>query len=481
MKIKQFFIKILPLFLVIFVTDCAVNPVTGKKELSFMSEKGEQRAGDQADPAIQATYGVYEDAAMQKFINEKGNQMARISHRPNLKYTFRIVDSPVVNAFALPGGYVYFTRGIMAHFNNEAEFMGVLGHEIGHITARHSAKQQRNQILSQVLLIGGMIASPQFRQYGEQAMQGVQLMNLKFGRDHESQSDKLGVEYSTKVGYDSHYMADFFETINRLQQQAGVSIPDFLSTHPNPVDRYNKVHQMTDEIQGEMSQTKFKVNRERYLRMIDGIIYGEDPKQGFVENNKFYHPELKFQFDVPRRWKHQNAPSQFQMAPEDGKALMQLSLGKGASLEEAAQAFVEQHKLTVVVKKNKTVNGIKTLAFVADQNPQQQQSIRIMTYLYEYNGLIYKMNGISSKQDYSRYEVTFDQVMNSFEVCKDPNILNRKPDRVRIKTAPKNGTLNQILRDFQMPADEMDALSILNGMKLTDQVKKGDLVKTLGK
>ena len=471
------------LFIASLVTNCAVNPVSGKKQVSLMSEKKEQQVGDEAHPSIMATYGAYEDKEIQDFITAKGNQMARISDRPELKYTFNIVDSPVVNAFALPGGYVYFTRGIMAHFNNEAEFAGVLGHEIGHITARHSAQQYTKQMIGQVLFIGGLIASPQFRQYANQASQGMQLMFLKFGRDHESQSDQLGVEYSTKIGYDSHYMADFFQTINRLQTKAGVSIPDFMSSHPNPVDRYNKVHQMTEEMQGKMTTTNFKVNREQYLRMIDGIVYGEDPKQGFVENDMFYHPELKFKFPVPSRWKYVNSPAQFQMAPEDGKAMMQLSLAQGNTLEEAGSAFVEKHKLTIVNSQKKNVNGNPALAFVADQAAQQQgeAGIRLLVYIIEYGGLKYMMLGAASQTDYRNYSRTFESVMESFDTLNDPDKLNRKPDRIRIEKVTKGGTLREVLKGYNQPTKILEDVAILNGMKLTDQVKAGDLIKTVGK
>ena len=176
-----------------------------------MSTKQELALGKQSDPSIVGTFGKYDDDRLQKFINEKGKQMAAISHRPNLPYEFKILDSPVVNAFAVPGGYVYFTRGIMAHFNNEAEFAGVLGHEIGHITARHSAKQYSSQMIGQLGFVLGMVLSEDFRQYSNLAGTGLQLAFLKFGRNHESQSDKLGVEYSTEIGYDAHEMAGFFK------------------------------------------------------------------------------------------------------------------------------------------------------------------------------------------------------------------------------------------------------------------------------
>jgi predicted Zn-dependent protease len=186
-------------FLLLF-NQCSRNPVTGKKELSFMSESQEKALGASSDPQIQAEFGVYPDEKLQTYINEKGQAMAKISHRPTLPFQFKVMDSPVVNAFAVPGGYVYFTRGILAHFNNEAQLNGVLGHEIGHVTARHGARSQTSQILSQVVLIGAMIASPKLAQYGEQLSQGMQLLFLKYSRDHESESDVLGVQYSQKVG-----------------------------------------------------------------------------------------------------------------------------------------------------------------------------------------------------------------------------------------------------------------------------------------
>src|SRR5690606_10582869 len=199
---------------------CARNPVTGKREFMLVSKSQEAQMGAQADPEITAFFGLYEDPELQRFINEKGNEMARISHRSDVKYTFKIVDSPVVNAFAVPGGYIYFTRGIMAHFNNEAEFAGVLGHEIGHVAARHSARQQTSQILGQGALMAGMILSPQVRAMGESAVQGLQLLMLTYSRAHETESDEIGVSYSSKIGYDAVQMAQFFGTLKRLSDKS---------------------------------------------------------------------------------------------------------------------------------------------------------------------------------------------------------------------------------------------------------------------
>jgi len=466
------------------------NPVTGKRELSLLSEKQEQAMGDGYHPQVMAQFGEYQDDKLQKFINEKGQKMAKISHRPHLTYQFKVVDSPVVNAFAVPGGYVYFTRGIMAHFNNEAEFAGVLGHEIGHITARHSAKQYSKQMAGQVLLIGGMIASERFRQYGELAMQGMGLLFLKFSRDNESQSDKLGVDYSTAIGYDSHSMANFFQTIGRLSGGSGQSVPDFMSTHPNPNDRFNKVHQMSDDIQKKTGQTNLQTNRDSYLAMIEGLVFGEDPRQGFVENWNFYHPELKFQFPVPNDWKYQNSPAMFQMAPEGGKAVIQLSAGSGNSLVEAKNAMIESYKVTERSSKNINVNGFSALEVISEQVPdpaqaqqggEQQPPVKLLTYFIEYNGLIYNFTGMCAVTDFTTYQQQFRNVMNDFRQLKDQDKINRQPERIRVKTVKTTATLQATLSSFNQPTERHNELAILNGMELTDEVKAGSKIKTVGK
>lgn len=474
------------LMLPLLLNDCAKNPVTGKKQVTLMSAAQEQALGDQSDPQIVASYGLYEDADMQSFINKKGQQMGLVSHRPDLKFTFRILDSPVVNAFALPGGYVYFTRGIMAHFNNEAEFAGVLGHEIGHITARHSAQQYTKQVLGNIGLMAGVVVSPTFRQFAEQASQGLSLMFLKFGRDDESESDQLGVEYSTKIGYDAHQMADFFQTLNRLQAQAGASIPDFLSTHPNPTDRYGKVHNAADEWQVNYPQAK-KVNSEAFLRLIDGMIYGEDPKQGFVENSKFYHPELKFEFPVPINWVLQNAPTVVQITPSDGKAMIQFSLSQAASRKAAGDEIIEQAGLDVIERQeNAQVSGFPATVMLSDQTPKDPNTgqatgdpIRILSYFIEYGDFIYTFHGMATQADFNSYSGTFKQTMTKFRQLTDQAKLNKQPKKIKIVKVQQGGTLQSVLTSFGAKQSDLESIAILNGMELGQNVTSGMFIKTI--
>jgi len=467
---------------------CAVNPVTGKKQIVLMSESQEIAMGAAADPEIVAQYGRYEDKILQDFITQKGNEMAAISHRPDLKYEFKIVDSEVLNAFAVPGGYVYFTRGIMAHFNNEAEFAGVLGHEIGHITARHSVSQQSKAILGQVGLIGSMILIPQVAEFAEPLSEGLGLLFLKFGRDAERQSDELGVEYSSKIGYDAKEMAGFFNTLERQSSGSeSAELPDFLSTHPNPGDRNIAVRKLSDEWKKKLNLLDPKVSRESYLKKIEGLIYGEDPKQGFLENDVFYHPVLKFQLNTPKGWNYQNKPQELEFAPKDGKAILMMTLIPGKSLEEAASNVVEKNNLQVLESNQITVNGLNALSILADvkveQKKQQQQAptVRTLSYLIQYNDNIYHILGASSVTDFNSYSENFLQTMKNFKELKDASKLNKQPERIRIKPVKQSGTLKQALNSYNMPEKKQEEISLLNGMLLTDKVLAGSLIKILGK
>ena len=476
----------LPVSLALLIGGCARNPVTGKKQVVLMSTEQEIAMGQEADPQVIAQFGLYEDSAIQRYIQQKGSQLAAVSHRPNLDWRFRVVNSEVINAFAVPGGYVYFTRGILAHFNNEAQLLGVLGHEIGHVAARHSVIQQRNQVLGQIGLIAGMVLSPELARFGETASQGLGLLFLKFGRDDERESDKLGVEYSTKLGYDARQMANFFNVLKRQNQSAGSSeLPPFLSTHPDPGERNTTVNQLAVEEQRKQNLTNPQVNREAYLRLIDGMVYGEDPREGYRENNVFYHPVLRFQWSLPTNWNYQNTPQQVQLAAPDGKALMILTSGAAKTAQEAASAFSQQYNLRVVESQQTTVNGLRALALVGDPQPQQGQQasanpVRVLAYFIEYENSVYLLMGVSTVADFNSYSSVFNNSIQSFRALTDAAKLNKKPTRVRIRTVQNAGTVSQVLRSYGVPDNRLEEVALLNEMSLTDTVRSGTLIKVLG-
>jgi predicted Zn-dependent protease len=371
---------------------------------------------------------------------------------------------------------------------SEAEFAGVLGHEIGHITARHSAKQYSNAMLGQVGLIAGSIISPECAQMADMAQQGLQLLFLKFGRDAESQSDKLGVEYSTKIGYDASEMAGFFSTLDRLSAKSGQEVPTFLSTHPDPADRERKVAKLAADWRKKANETDLKVNRESYLKMIDGIVYGEDPKQGFVENQVFYHPVMKFQFVIPSAWAVQNTPQQVQMVPQDGRAVMMLTLAQGNSLEAAAQTALQNYQIKPIDSQQQSINGLPAIVVVGDQQPQQQQqqqqqqgqpTVRVIMTFIQYGGNIYNIIGASSSTDFNAYMQLFQSTMGSFRELTDPSKINKQAERIRVKSVPQSGPLSQVLANFRVEEKRMEELAVLNGMTLSDRVESGTLIKLI--
>ncbi len=460
---------------------CAINPVTGKRELMLLSEADEIQLGKNTDAEIVSTYGVYDDADLSAYISDLGMRLAKLSHRPNLPYEFKVMDTPVINAFAVPGGYVYITRGILAFLNNEAELAGVMGHEIGHITARHSAKQYSKAQLTQLGLGLGMMLSESFRKYAGLAQFGVGLLFLKFSRDNERQSDELGVEYSTKAGYDARQMANFFETLERMQPSGGSSgLPEWFSTHPNPADRVVKVKQLARQWQQKVGKKKFIVARNRYLKKINGLVFGEDPRQGYTESGIFYHPSLRFQFPVPAEWKLNNTASQVQMMSPDKKAAIIFTLKTNTTPGAVATQFAEGSKAVVTTRKNLRVNGLPAVKMVSEIATNEGQ-LRVMSYFIKKGNDVFVFHGFSDAASFTNYESNFSRTMGQFRKLKDPAKINVKPDRVRIKKAVKGGTLKEVLLAFGVAKDRLEKMALLNGMELTDRIAPNTLIKVVEK
>jgi len=451
-----------------------------------MSEQQELAMGAEADPQIVAEFGLYDNQQFQDYINTKGKELAALSHRPNLNYKFRVLDSPVVNAFAVPGGYVYFTRGIMAYFNNEAQFEGVLGHEIGHVAARHTVDQYTTQTLGQVALLGGMLVSKELRAFQSEASQALSLLFLKYSRNHETEADRLGVEYSTKAGYDAHEMADFFKTLKSLGEESGNAIPTFLSTHPDPADRNKKVNDLTEEWQAKVGLSTYKVSSNSYLDLIDGVIYGEDPRQGYVQSGVFYHPELKFSFPFNADWQLANSPTQVQIAPSNGKAVIVFAGAADGSLQDAASQVTNELQLTVSSSKSVTVNGLQALEVYSQQTGQdpntgQQVSINIKSMYIKYGSNNFVFHGVSGPGDFQSYLSAFDKSMYGFKQLTDASKINVVPDRIKVVQVKKSGTLAEALQSYAVPSSRQKELAVVNGMALTDPVTSGQKIKILSK
>jgi predicted Zn-dependent protease len=439
--------------------------------------------GAKPDPQVIAQFGMFENPKLQQYITTQGKRMTAISDRPG-DYGFTIVDSPIINAFATPDGHVYFTRGIMAYFNNEAQFTGVLGHELGHITARHGQKQQTRSTITSILLAGASMASKTIASIAQPLSSVVGVGLLKYSRDAENEADVLGVKYSSKVGYDASQMADFFLTLERTEKASGGgSTPGFLSTHPNSTDRYQRVKSLAAQSKQTLGNRTLTVNRDSYLRSIDGLPYGEDPRQGFVESGVFYLPEQKLRMPVPSGWKTQNSTDQFQMAEPNGKAALILTSAGTGTPTEAAQALVKQLGLSSPSSQQTTLNSFPALVVEGDQAAQDQQSApaHVRAYLIQDGKSVYALIGLAPNASFTTYAPQFANVAQGFQRLTDASKLNRQPERIRVKTATVATTLASALAASGVPSSRYEEVAILNGMETNAKLSKGMLYKVVAK
>jgi predicted Zn-dependent protease len=446
----------------------------------LLSETEEIKLGRETDAQVIKQYGIYEDPKVTAYLNNICQRLARVSHRPHLVYHFKILDASVVNAFAVPGGYVYFTRGILATVNSEAELAGLIGHEIGHITARHSAKQYSKAQLAQLGLgVGSIFIDSQI--LSGLAQVGVGMFFLRFSRDNEREADDLGVEYSSKVGYDATQMASFFQTLERMSPGSDRSgLPGWFSTHPNPENRVPIVRERAKEWQQRLHQKDLILNRDIYLKQIDGLIFGDDPRHGYVEENIFYHPEKRVQFPVPAKWKLNHKPSQVQMVSEGQEAAILFNESPFSSPGEAASIFTTQYKAHVIRSDAVKVNGLSSERVIADIQTQQKV-LRVMSYFIEKDQKVFIFNGLSPSGIYPKYETIFDSTMRQFKELSDPKKINVKPDRIRVYATRAPDTLGNTLRSFGVPNEKLKEMALLNGRDLNQAIPANTLIKVVEK
>jgi predicted Zn-dependent protease len=428
------------IFLAPVVAACATNPVTGKSELSLVSEQQEIQMGQQGAQQVAQEVGLAKDQALQNYLQTVGSGIASKSERPNLPWTFRAVDDPSPNAFALPGGYVFVTRGLLDLMNNEAELASVLGHEIGHVTARHSVHQMSEQQLAQLALGVGAILSPTVAQLGGAASQGLGLLFLKYSRDDERQADDLGFRYALNQGYDVRYMDDVFRSLQRLGEASKESpLPSWLATHPGEAERIQTIDSKLAQLQpAQLANTK--VNAREYLQRVNGLVYGADPRNGFFQGNTFYHPDLRFQISLPSGWQGQNLSQAVIAVSPQQDGIIQLTLAQGNSPEAAARAFLSQQGIQAGQASQQTVNGVPAVASTF-QAQTEQGVIQGLAAFFTYNGATYQVIGYAPAQRFGAYESAFRQSLGSFAPVTDSRVLNVQPKKLNVVSLPQQMTL----------------------------------------
>jgi predicted Zn-dependent protease len=462
-----------PAALLVFLASCAVNPATGERQFSLLSESQEIQMGRDADPEIVASMGLYPDESLQDYVQELGTALAGRSERPDLPWTFRVLDDPLINAFALPGGYIYVTRGILAHFESEAELVGVLGHEIGHVTARHSVSQISRQQLAQIGLGVGMILKPELQQYEWIASASMQLLFLKFGRDDERQADELGVRYMSRVGYDPAQLSGVMGMLGRVTAEGGDGPPEWLSTHPNPANREEAILELADS--ADVALDPALIRRNEYLPRLDGMIFGENPREGFFEGSRFYHPDMAFEFEFPAGWQTSNSKQAVQAGHPEGDALMGLTLAEGDTPAAALDAFLSQEGMEAGQPSGAAINGIPAAAadfrFTTPEGVLQGRVVFL-----NHQGTMLRFLGFAGAQAWPNRRAAVRGSLESFRNLTDRAKLDVQPARLRVVTVSRATDLATVLSQ-QGASEWVETARILNRLEGNPTLPAGRVLK----
>lgn len=430
---KYFTLLILTLSLALGA--CAVNPVTGEQDFVIISEAEEIEQGRRYHKEIIATYGVYDDPALQQYVNRIGQELAAKSHRSNLKFTFTVLDSPDINAFALPGGYVYITRGIMAYLDSEAELAGVIGHEIGHVTARHSVRQQGGQLASNILSIL-VTATTGDQTLGNLSQQLSTGLIRGYGRDHELEADRLGAEYLHTAGYDPENMLEVIGVLKdqevyekalaaKENRQPNIYHGVF-STHPRNDDRLKTVVRKAKKLSAKTYRDN---NKAGYENLIDGMLWGPSVDQGIVTNNRFAHPELGIGLQLPRGWKVDKNPRFLEARNPKTGALVQIgvtALKKNESLDGLLKRLTQNKELKV----SKQAYGVTAITRAKPRGGDYQPA-RVSAITLE-NSQALTLFGTSGKDHFPDTDKRLLDINQSFQHLNQAQIDAIKAPRLKI-------------------------------------------------
>ncbi|MGB8337928.1 MAG: M48 family metalloprotease [Burkholderiales bacterium] len=460
---------------------CATNPVTGQRQFNLMSESDEIAMGKQADSDVKKEYGVYNDPALQAYVNEIGQKLARSSQRANLEWHFTVVDSPEINAFALPGGYIYVTRGIMAHLNSEAELAGVIGHEIGHVTARHGAQAQSQGTIAQVGAVAAEILGQVYggvQGLGEIAGQVGQAVILKYGRDHELQADQLGAEYLSRGGYSAKTMINVIGTLKaqelaaaeraRVQGKTPQRMPDWLSSHPSNDQRLNDII----NIAAKYPAVPGDGNRNTYLQRTGNMAFGDSREQGITRGNHFYHEPLNFAITVPQGWQFQNSPEKLVMvnAVGDAALIMASVTGAGANPNEIFKAVFKPDSGQL---SNTTVSGYPATSFKGTSQGKPVQGV-LMAYGGQQFMFVPQAKDDAAMQR-SRNELS--AALNGFHALTPAEKQAARPYNLRTVSAGRGMTFASLARNSPLGQFAEQELRLLNGMYPSGEPAAGQLIK----
>jgi predicted Zn-dependent protease len=465
---------------------CATVPQQAQAQRSGGAiTTAEAQQGAQYHPQFLQEFGGAMTGPQANYVEQIGKNIAVQSGLANSQsaFTVTLLNSSVDNAFAIPGGYVYITRQLVSLMNNEAELAGVLGHEVGHVAARHSAQRQqvaqRNSILGAIgsVLSGVLLGNSQLGQLGQQLSSAVpQLATLKYSRSQETEADNLGIQYLRGAGYDPHAMASVLQNLaaqNALDAQlqgSNATIPEWASTHPDPASRVQAAMRQAGTVTGV-------TNRDTFLTRIDGLLYGDDPRQGVIEGNSFIHPDMRLTFTVPNGFYMVNGTQAVSINGQSGQA--QLSTGPySGNLEtyvrQVFQAVGGQNaQLAPQTLQRTTINGLPAMIGSARVN-SGQSTVDVTVVGYEF----------ARDQAFHFVAITpagraavFSPMFESLRRITQAEAAQVVPRKLSVVTAARGDTVQTLARRMAYTDAQEARFRVLNGLAGNAQVVPGQRYK----
>lgn len=486
MKMKY----LLPIFLfsLSLFTGCAVNPVSGKQDLVLLSESDEIALGHKTNQEVLQQYKIYDDPALQAYVQKIGNKVALKSHRSNLDYRFTVLDSQEVNAFALPGGYIYITRGLMSYLKSEAELAAVLGHEVGHVTARHSVRQHSANKLTNLGLTLGSLFVPGMTQTSSQLAQlfGAALLR-GYGREHELEADRLGAEYLARTGYNPNAMLDvirvlknqevFEREVAKAEGREPRTYHGVFSTHPDNDTRLKEVvgtaHKLT-----ENTASASYVGHEEYMSYINKMVYGDSPRDGILRDNRFFHEDLNFSMTFPKNWSVSNLPDRILLAAPDEAAFMQITTEDIDKKISPRNFIIQRMRLTNLDDEAVlNINGLQAYTGVSVINTEEGARPTRVTVIY-FEGRAYVIAGTAKvANNLAKYDQAILDTAKSFHALTKKEKLLAQPLRLNVIQASKQTRFARLAKQTSLDAHAESQLRLLNAMYPDGEPKKGQLLK----
>lgn len=448
--------------------------------------QSEAKQGAEAHPQLLAEFGGAMTGTHAAYVEQIGKNVAVQSGLGNARedFTVSLLNSSVNNAFAIPGGYVYTTRQLVALMNNEAELAAVLGHEVGHVAARHSQRRQKTAQRNSILGVLGSIASNVLlgnsglgNTLSNVFQQGSQLLTLKFSRSQELEADGLGVRYLTQAGYDPQAMSTVLRSLalqNNLDAQLqgrDASVPAWASTHPDPASRVSTASQKAQGLPGTVT------NRDSFLARIDGLLYGDDPAQGVIEGADFIHPDLKLRFTAPAGFYMVNGTRAVSINGQSGQAQLTTASYAGDLDSYVRAAFTalgsNQQKLAPASVQRTTVNGLKA-AFGTTRVNNGSSQLDVTVFAYEFApGQAFHFQTVTAagKGD------VFSQMYQSMRRISASEAAAVIPRKIQVVTVGRGDSVASLARRMAYDNAQAERFRVLNGLGATDELRAGQKVK----